>query len=128
MPPFRLIVSRRARRDFDRIINASRRQFGDFQAERYLGLLITMHSVLANKPFHPCSKARDELYPGVRSFHIRHTKRGARAAHYTYYMVPEDAGVLWIVRYLHERTDPPRHIAKKDLVSEAVLIRLGIKR
>jgi toxin ParE1/3/4 len=59
--------------------------------------------------------ARDELLAGLRSLHIRHSRDESRAApvanpvHVIFYRTAE-AGIVEIVRVLHERMEPWRHV------------------
>jgi toxin ParE1/3/4 len=58
---------------------------------------------------------RAEVVPGVRSFHIRHSRDESREApvtnpaHVIFYRVIQ-AGTAEIVRVLHDRMEPRRHI------------------
>ena len=73
-----------------------------------------MHKVAAD-PYGPATRARDELHPGLRSLHLRrarNTDSGAnvrRPVHVLYYRVIEP-GLVEIVRVLHERMEPSRHV------------------
>lgn len=70
---------------------------------------------VADEPQGPLTKNRTELRSGVRSFHVRFARRVAddakvkRPVHVLYYRVAE-RGVIEIVRVLHERMDPSRHL------------------
>ena len=58
---------------------------------------------------------RAELLPGIRSFHIRHSRDESRkapvanAVHVIFYRAVQ-LGVVEIVRLLHDRMEPSRHI------------------
>ena len=58
---------------------------------------------------------RPEVAPGIRSFHIRHSReesrepRVANPVHVIFYRVVEP-GVVEIVRVLHERMEPGSHV------------------
>ncbi len=62
---------------------------------------------------------RAELHPGIRSFHIRHSRHDSREApvanpmHLIFYRVI-DPGVIEIVRVLHERMEPRLHIGSQN--------------
>jgi len=58
---------------------------------------------------------RGEILPGLRSFHLRHARREdagdkvRHPAHILYYR-PIRPDVVEIIRILHERMDPYRHL------------------
>ena len=69
---------------------------------------------------HDVPKRRaDELRRGVRSFHVRHAltedsaTRVRRPVDVVYYRVVEP-GLIEIIRVLHERMEPSRHLSVTD--------------
>jgi len=70
---------------------------------------------VAADPEGPATRERAELMPGIRSFHIRHARgsdpeaRVRRPAHVLYYRIIR-AGLIEIVRVLHDRMEPNRHL------------------
>lgn len=70
---------------------------------------------IAADPDDPTTRNRNDLLPGIRSLHLRHARRERRAGsvrqpvHVIYYRVSEP-GVVEIVRVLHERMEPSRHL------------------
>lgn len=70
---------------------------------------------VAKHPDGRSTSDRSELRPGIRSFHIRHARdesREARVAnpvHVIFYRVTQP-GVIEIVRVLHDRMEPSRHV------------------
>jgi len=70
---------------------------------------------VAADPLGPTTRERNDLAPGIRSFHNRHARsteaagRVSRPVHILYYRVigPE---LIEIVRVLHEHMDPARHL------------------
>ena len=70
---------------------------------------------LAAKPDGALTKSRSEVRSGIRSFHVRHTRRDARddavrrPVHVIFYRTRQP-DIIEIVRILHERMDPVRHI------------------
>lgn len=70
---------------------------------------------VADEPEGPLRKKRPDLRSGIRSFHVRHASRSAegvkvrRPVHVLYYRVAKQ-GVIEIIRVLHERMDPSRHL------------------
>ena len=61
---------------------------------------------------------RSELFDGIRSFHIRHSRNESREApvgdpvHVIFYRALEP-GLVEIIRVLHERMEPSRHVDEK---------------
>lgn len=66
-------------------------------------------------PNGPATRGRGELMRGLRSFHMRHVRaeelgpKVKRPVHLLYYRV-RMPDLVEIVRVLHERTEPSRHI------------------
>jgi toxin ParE1/3/4 len=66
---------------------------------------------IAADPEGPTTRRREELRPGVRSFHLRHARgvdpagRVRRPVHVLYYRAVAP-GLIEIVRVLHERMEP----------------------
>ena len=72
--------------------------------------------MVAADPMRRGSRPRDHVAAGVRSFHIElAARRRGAAAHLLYYVQGQlddgHEGVI-ILRVLHERMDPARHIAE----------------
>jgi toxin ParE1/3/4 len=71
---------------------------------------------VAAGPSDPATRSHADLSPGIRSFHIRHTRdidakaKVRRPVHVLYYRLVEP-DLLEIVRVLHERMEPARHIS-----------------
>ena len=115
MARFRL--SRLAQMDVARIFAQSGELWGAEAERRYaVTLAAAMRQVAAN-PRGLVTRGRDELLPGIRSFHLRHarvddpTSRVRRPVHVLYYRAfgPE---LIEIVRVLHERMEPARQITE----------------
>ena len=70
---------------------------------------------VAAEPDGPLTRKRPDLRSGIRSFHVRYTRRSAEATkvrrpvHVLYYRVAQK-GVIEIGRVLHERMEPTRHL------------------
>jgi toxin ParE1/3/4 len=70
---------------------------------------------LAAEPDGALTKNRSGLRSGIRSFYLRHTRREAREegvrrpVHVIFYRTRQP-GIIEIVRILHERMDPVRHL------------------
>lgn len=108
----RLRLSHTAQADLASILETSRERWGENGEARYAALLAAAMRKTAANPEGPMTKARTDLAPGTRSFHIRHARRGSGVeapVHVLYYRVT-DAGPIEILRVLHERMDPHRHL------------------
>lgn len=113
MARFRL--ARPAQLDLGSILATSAERWGTDGQQRYAAVLADAMRRVADEPQGPLTKNRTELRSGVRSFHVRHARRSAdavnvrRPVHVLYYRVAQQ-GVIEIVRVLHERMDPSRHL------------------
>ena len=113
MARFRL--ARPAQLDLGSILAASAERWGIDGQQRYAAVLADAMRQVADEPQGPLTKNRTELRSGIRSFHVRHARRSAdsekvrRPVHVLYYRVAQQ-GVIEIVRVLHERMDPSRHL------------------
>jgi toxin ParE1/3/4 len=111
----RFRFSRSAQTDLAHILDVSAERWGDPARQRYQALLVGAMEQLAADPDGPLTRNRSELRSGVRSFHVRHTRRdavderGRQPAHVIFYRARK-AGIIEIVRILHERMDPVRHL------------------
>jgi toxin ParE1/3/4 len=119
MARFRL--ARPAQIDLANILATSADRWGAEGRQRYAALLVAAMRQVAHEPEGSLTKKRPELGSGLRSFHIRSARRTPAAAkirrpvHVLYYRVARD-GVIEIVRVLHERMEPSRHL--DDLPTE----------
>jgi toxin ParE1/3/4 len=99
--------------DIVQILSESARVFGPQQRDAYARLLERAVEMIATEPEWPASHAREELGPGVRSFHVELAagRRGA-AAHAIYYRrgtLEDGSDGIIVLRILHERMDPLLH-------------------
>lgn len=82
---------------------------------RYRALLTAAMRRVANEPEGALTTDRADLLPGIRSFHIRYSRKESREArvakpvHVLLYRMRRP-GLIEIVRVLHERMDPRQHI------------------
>ena len=103
--------------DIADILRETTRRFGRLQRSSYACLVDRAIEMVAENPERPGSLPRDELGPGVRSFHVELAARRLGAAtHLLYYLraLLEDGqeGVI-VLRVLHESMDPTRRIARE---------------
>src|SRR5215470_13688847 len=113
MARFRL--SRLAEADVALILATSKERWGKEGRRRYAAILTAAMRKAAADPKGPATRDRAELSPGIRSLHLRHARgddpqaKVRRPVHVLYYRaVPPD--VIEIVRVLHERMEPSRHM------------------
>lgn len=106
MARFRLAHAARA--DLAAILDTSQDRWGPAARDRYAELMaLTMRSI-ATIPEGPLSRERNDLLPGARSFHVKHTPRGhgvKAPVHVVYYRI-DRPGLVVILRVLHERMRP----------------------
>jgi toxin ParE1/3/4 len=113
MARFRL--SAPARADIREILATSARRWGTQGRRRYAAALATAMRAVAADPEGRMTRSRNDLTPGIRSFHLRHLRTRTREAkvgspvHLIYYRVVR-SDLIEIVRVLHERMDPIRHL------------------
>jgi toxin ParE1/3/4 len=114
MARFRL--SRLAREDIARILAPSGERWGTEGKRRYAAMIAMAMRQMASDPDGVATRNRGEILRGVRSFHIRHARaddrepKVKRPVHVLYYRTIRP-GLIEIVRVLHERMEPSRHIS-----------------
>ncbi|MBI1866691.1 MAG: type II toxin-antitoxin system RelE/ParE family toxin [Methylocystis sp.] len=121
MARFRL--SRLAEVDLAHILSTSEQRWGTEGRRRYAAILAAAMRKAASDPEGPATRHRAELLPGIRSFHIRHTRgddpeaKVRRPVHVLYYraVAPD---VVEIVRVLHERMEPSRHVGADNEITD----------
>ena len=95
------------------ILATSAERWGTEGRRRYAILLAAAMRIIAADPEGPLTHTRQELLPGLRSFHLRHARGDAPQAkvrkpvHVLYYRALQP-GLIEIVRVLHERMEPSR--------------------
>lgn len=115
MPQYR--ISSAARADIVDILRLSQTQFGDHARQRYQTLILAALQVLANTPFRIGSHDRDELAPGLRSYHLIYSRQQAKHTHgrvksprhIVFYRVAND-DVIEVVRLLHDAMELQLHL------------------
>jgi toxin ParE1/3/4 len=114
---FRLRLSAPAERDIEDILAHSEAEFGEIARLRYETLLTTAFTDLAADPGRAGVRIRDELGPGVRSYHLllaRDRARGAngivrRPRHLVIFRIVKP-DILDIGRILHDAMELANHI------------------
>jgi toxin ParE1/3/4 len=108
-------LSEPARADIAAILQRSEELHGEQARIRYRACLTAAMRRVASDPDGRSTVDRGELVPGIRSFHIRHSRDESREApvanpvHVLFYRVLQP-GVVEIIRVLHDRMEPRRHI------------------
>lgn len=102
--------------DIDSILAYTLQEFGTVQFDLYLRLIDKAAQMVGVDPNRPGSRSRDELGPGVRSFHLQiAAARLGAASHILYYipslMVDGASGAL-ILRVLWEGMEPELRVAQ----------------
>jgi toxin ParE1/3/4 len=107
-------LSRLAEDDLLRILSTSEERWGPEARRRYAAIIIAAMRKVATDPKGLTTRDRAELLTGVRSMHLRHARahsqeRVRHPVHVVYYrvMTPD---LVEIVRVLHERMEPRRHL------------------
>lgn len=105
-------ISRAAQTDLAAILTTSLERWGERGRARYAALLTAAMSKVAATPRGPTTKEHAELGSGIRSFHLRHArgKHGVAAPVHVLYYAASETGAVEIVRVLHERMEPLRHL------------------
>ncbi len=109
-------LSPAARSDVAEILALSHKMFGPAARRRYRGLLEAGFSLLAEQPHRLGAVVRFDLGEGLMQFHLRHCPKSTlaegriqRPRHAVHYRVA-GPGLIDIVRVLHDRMDPHRHV------------------
>jgi toxin ParE1/3/4 len=113
MARFRL--SRLAAADLAHILATSEERWGAGARRRYEAIIAAAMRKVAADPTGPATRDRAALSAGIRSFHVRHARgHGPEAkvrqpVHVLYYraITPD---LVEIIRVLHERMEPSRHL------------------
>jgi toxin ParE1/3/4 len=107
--------TRRAGDDIERILDETYREFGTHQLEAYAGYIDRAIGMVADVPDRPSSKARPELGPETRSFHVAlATGRKGGASHVLYYRVQgsgDGNAEVVVLRVLPHRMEPRLRLA-----------------
>jgi toxin ParE1/3/4 len=93
--------------DFANILKWTTENFGARQSRVYRNTIVQAIGELADGPDVAGSKARDEIIPGLRTFHV--ARRGRRGSHFLMYRIAPNS-TIEIVRILHDRMDLQRHV------------------
>lgn len=114
---WRLRLSPVAEQDMEDILAHSEANFGKVARLRYAALLEAGLSEIASDPDRPAVRRRDELGPGVRTYHLYYAREHARTEHGTvkrprhFFLFRLSApDVLDLGRVLHDAMDLAEHL------------------
>jgi toxin ParE1/3/4 len=115
MPQYQ--ITNAARADIVDILRLSPTQFGDQARQRYQALILAALQALASTPYRIGSHDRDELAPGLRSYHLIYSRQQAKhpnrtvksPRHIVFYRVAND-DLIEVVRLLHDAMDVQLHL------------------
>lgn len=110
-PRWRIRLGAEAKQDFVRILTRTRGTFGPAQVDIYAATLRAALTALEDGQELLGSVARDEIQPGLRTWHVARGKR--RGRHFIMYRA--GAGVIEVVRILYDGMELARHAPKKAL-------------
>lgn len=96
-----------ARADFDGILNWTKTNFGDLQADKYARILEDAIARLTDGPEAFGAKARDDLSKGLRSLHVRNGR------HVLLFRTEEKGNSIVLLRILHDSMDFARHLPEQ---------------
>lgn len=105
-----------ARSDVMEILAHSHKIFGLAARRRYRGLLEAAFSLLAEQPGRLGTLDRSDLGAGCMQFHLRLcppsvlTEGRVRQPRHAIYFRVSEPGLIDILRVLHDRMDPHRHV------------------
>jgi toxin ParE1/3/4 len=111
----RFRLSPLAEADLAHILATSEERWGTAARRRYAALLAAAMRKAAADPDGPTTRNRRELSPGLRSFHARHARhedpkaKVRRPVQVLYYRAVA-SDLIEVVRVLHERVEPSRHL------------------
>lgn len=105
-----------AAQDVVDMLRETGRRYGPLQCRRYAELIERAIRMVAENPERPGSRQRDDLATGVRSLHVElAARRRGAAAHVLYYLrgrLDDGRDGVIIVRVLHDRMEPLRHLTR----------------
>lgn len=101
----RVIRSPRAKRDIVEVLRYTKERWGAAQAREYAALIT--EALVAISHDSQCGGSRDGVRQGILAYHIR--QRGRPARHILFYRMSA-AGIVEIVRFLHDTMDFERHL------------------
>nr|WP_243433834.1 type II toxin-antitoxin system RelE/ParE family toxin [Pseudomonas sp. 50_B] len=110
-------ISNAARTDIVDALRFSQRHFGEAARVRYQALILRALHDLASNPQHVGSQERDDIAPGLRSYHLFYSRQHSRPPqaqvkkprHVLFYRVIDDS-LIEVVRLLHDAMEVQLHL------------------
>ncbi len=113
-------LSAPAKADIASLLKRSEELHGREARVRYRGCLSAALRRVATDLEGRSTVDRGQLFPGLRSFHIHHSRYESREVpvvrpvHLIFFRIRQ-VGIVEIVRILHERMEPERHLGLQDV-------------
>ena len=102
-----LRLAAQAELDFSEIVAWTRENFGECQAETYAETLTLAIEALHDGPEQLGAKARDDIEPGIRIFHV--ARQGRSGRHFVVFREAPDQ-TIDVLRLLHDSMDLARRV------------------
>lgn len=110
----RLRLTLEADADIARILRETKKLFGKEQVRRYADIIDGGMAMIAEDASRAFYAKRDDVRPGLKSFHLEHVqKRRSSASHLIYFQestAPDGEKEVVIVGVVHERMLPKRKL------------------
>lgn len=112
----RLRLSFLAEQDIEDCLRFTHERFGESARLRYEALIAKALIDIATDPLRPTSREREEVGPGIRSYHFSHSRERARLPsgivrkprHFALYRF--DNAIVGVGRILHDTMELSRHL------------------
>jgi toxin ParE1/3/4 len=114
-PRWTVLLAYQAEQDFAEILQWTVRAFGRTQAETYGQILGRAIEALSEGPEVPGSKARDYIFPGIRTLHV--ARQGYKARHLIVFRRGSGQSIE-VLRLLHDSMELARHLPDAVLTDE----------
>ncbi len=103
-------LGRQAEQDYVEILQWTAKTFGERQASTYAETMSRAIEALEDGPDVLGVRARDDIQPGIRTFHV--ARHGFAGRHFVVFRVA--GSHINVLRLLHDSMDLPRHLPAAD--------------
>jgi len=112
----RLRLSQPAASDIAEILETSGDMWGADARLRYEALIEAALRTIMTDPRGSLTRDRSAIVSGLRSLHLRHVRHHAHApvatpVHFIWFRI-SDSDIVEVIRVLHERMEPSRHMGE----------------